>query len=178
MLIDQQPLTMQPGNDDLPPGYLWSEIIRRPTLEEFSAAFTANVTLDASVLPGTIRGAPDVRAFFDTTRGMYDTIAFTWEENGASRTYLEWEGEFAGRLVTGVTILSKDAAGSIESIRLFHSPLFLVNDFSADLLRRLAGKMMADVLRPDPRPINTSSLNRRQLEGDQCVRGLSKTESK
>jgi hypothetical protein len=145
---DQQLTTMHSAMNDLAPGHLWSEIIRRPTLDEFSAAFTTNVTLDASVLPRTIRGAQDVRAFFGAARGMYDTIAFTREENSALRTYLEWEGEFAGRLIAGATILAKDAVGLIESIRLFHSPLFLVNDFSAELLRRLAGKMMADVLRP------------------------------
>lgn len=134
-------------NDRQPPGHLWSEIIRRPTLNEFSAAFIADVTLDASVLPRTIRGAADIRAFFDATREMYDSIAFTREQDGASRTYLEWEGLFGGRHVAGATILAKDAAGLIEGVRLFHSPLFLVNDFSAELLRRLAGKMMGDVLR-------------------------------
>jgi hypothetical protein len=143
---DQQPRSMHSAKNDLAPGHLWAEIIRRPTLEAFAAAFTADVLLDASVLPRSIRGAPDVRAFFDATRGMYDKIAFTWEENSASRTYLEWEGEFAGRLVAGATILTKDAAGLIESVRLFHGPLCLVNEFSAELLRRLAGKMTADVL--------------------------------
>jgi hypothetical protein len=139
---DQSPL----AKNDLAPGHLWSEIIRRPTLEAFAAAFTADVLLDASVLPRSIQGAPDVRAFFDATRGMYDTIAFSREESSALRTYLEWGGEFGGRLVAGATILAKDANGLIESVRLYHSPLFLVNEFSAELLRRLAGKMMADVL--------------------------------
>jgi hypothetical protein len=143
---DQQPPAMPSPKMDSAPGHLWSEIIRRPTLEEFSAAFTADVTLDASVLPRTIRGAPGVRTAFDATREMYDSIAFTREENSASRTYLEWEGVFGGHLVVGTTVLVKDAAGLIEGVRLYHSPLFAVNDFSAELLRRLAGKMMADVL--------------------------------
>jgi hypothetical protein len=54
---------------------------------------------------------------------------------------------FGGHLVAGATVLAKDAVGLIESIRLYHRPLFLVNEFYADLLRRLAGKMMVDVLR-------------------------------
>jgi hypothetical protein len=143
---DQQPQATQSVNSDSAPGRLWSEIIRRPTLDEFSAAFTADVTLDASVLPRTIRGAADVRAVFDATRGMYGQIAFSREETSASRTYLEWKGMFGGDPVAGATILVKDAAGLIEGVRLYHSPLFLVNEFSAELLRRLAGKMMADVL--------------------------------
>jgi hypothetical protein len=152
---DQQPPAMPSAKIDPTPGHLWSEIIRRPTLEEFSAAFTVDVTFDASVLPITIRGAPSIRTVFDATREMYDSIAFTREENSAPRTYLEWEGVFGGRLVVGATILVKDAAGLIEGVRLYHSPLFLVNDFSAELLRRLAGKMMADVLGVlDPPPIH------------------------
>ena len=87
-----------------------------------------------------------MRAVFDATREMYETIAFSREEKSASRTYLEWKGMFGGHLVAGATILAKDAAGLIEGVRLYHSPLFLVNEFSAELLRRLAGKMMADVL--------------------------------
>ena len=143
---NQQPHVTQSITNDLAPGQLWSEIIRRPTLGEFSAAFTVGVALDASVLPRTIRGAADMRAVFDATREMYETIAFSREENSASRTYLEWKGMFGGHLVAGATILAKDAAGLIEGVRLYHSPLFLVNEFSAELLRRLAGKMMADVL--------------------------------
>jgi hypothetical protein len=143
---NQQPPATQSPKDGLAPGHIWSEIIRRPTLGEFAAAFTTDVALDASVLPTTIRGAPDVQTVFDATRGMYDRIAFIREENSASRTYLEWEGVFGGRPVAGATILAKDAAGLIEGVRLYHSPLFLVNAFSAELLRRLAGKMMADVL--------------------------------
>jgi hypothetical protein len=147
MSNDQQPPTTQSLGNDLAPGHAWSEIIKRPTLGEFSVAFTTDVALDASVLPRTVRGAPDIRAVFDATREMYDTIAFSREENSASRTYLEWEGVFGGHLVAGATVLAKDAVGLIESIRLYHRPLFLVNEFSADLLRRLAGKMMVDVLR-------------------------------
>lgn len=139
---DQSP----PAENDLAPGHLWSEIIRRPTLETFASAFTTDVVLDASVLPRSIRGAPDVRAFFDATRGMYDSMAFSREENIASRTYLEWAGVFGGRVVAGATILAKDANGLIENVRLYHSPLYLVNEFSAELLRRLAGKMTADIL--------------------------------
>jgi hypothetical protein len=144
---DQRPPATTSAKNDLAPGRLWSEIIKRPTLETFAAAFTTDVALDASVLPRTVRGAPDVRAVFDATRGMYETIAFSREENGASRTYLEWNGLFGGHLVAGATILAKDAGGLIESVRLYHRPLFVVNEFSAELLRRLAGKMMADVLR-------------------------------
>jgi hypothetical protein len=144
---DQQPPATTSVKNGLTPGRLWLEIVKRPTLEAFAAAFTTDVSLDASVLPRTIQGASDVRAVFDATREMYETIAFSREENSSYRTYLEWEGVFGGRLVAGATILAKDTAGLIEGIRLYHRPLFVVNEFSKELLRRLAGKMMADVLR-------------------------------
>lgn len=128
------------------PGAAWAEVIRRPTLEAFGAAFAPDVTLQASVLPKAIEGTADVRAFFDATRAMYDEIAFTREEDTFDRTYLEWSGIFAGQPVSGVTILAKNINGLIESVRLYHSPLYLVNAFSVDLLRRLAGKITASVL--------------------------------
>jgi hypothetical protein len=143
---NQKPAAVPSAVNNSAPGRFWSEIIGRPTLETFATAFTTGVLLDASVLPRSIHGASDLRAFFDATRGMYDKIAFSREDNIASRTYLEWEGVFGGRLVAGATILAKDANGLIERVRLYHSPLYLVNEFSVELLRRLAGKMTADVL--------------------------------
>jgi hypothetical protein len=96
------------------------EIIKRPTPEAFAAAFTKDVVLDASVLPRSITGATDVRAFFGATRAMFDAIAFKHEVTVGSRTYLEWEGTFQGNDVAGLTVLTKDAAGLIESIRVYY----------------------------------------------------------
>ena len=134
----------QQSEPNLPPGRSWLEIIQRPTPEAFAAAFTKDVVLDASVLPRPITGAADVRAFFGATGAMYDAIAFKHELTVGSRTCLEWEGTFQGHDVAGVTVLTKDAAGLIESIRLYHRPYDMVIAFSADLAGRLAGKMTVD----------------------------------
>ena len=139
-----QPTSSRQSERNLPPGHSWLEIIKRPTLEAFAAAFTKDVVLEASVLPRPITGAADVRAFFGATRAMYDTIAFKHEVTVGSRTYLEWEGAFQGHNVAGMTVLTKDAAGLIESIRLYHRPYDMVIAFSADLAGRLAGKMAVD----------------------------------
>jgi len=72
---------------------------------------------------------------------MYDTIAFKRETTTGSQTFLEWEGVFE---VAGITILVVDSAGLIESVRLYHRPLGAVIAFSAELVRRLDGKMMVD----------------------------------
>ncbi len=72
---------------------------------------------------------------------MYDTIAFTHETSAGPRTYLEWQGKFQGRAVAGVTILRRSEEGLIEGIQLFHSPYEQVLAFSAELARRLDGRI-------------------------------------
>ncbi|MBP2277061.1 hypothetical protein [Sphingomonas sp. PL20] len=123
-------------------GQEWLEIIRRPTQEAFAAAFTANVALVTSVASTPIVGPVDVRHFFDATRAMYDAIGFVHETNAGCRTCLEWRGKFQGRDVAGVTILCHNDKGLIDAIQLFHSPYEQVVAFSAELARRLEGKLI------------------------------------
>ncbi len=129
---------MASQSDVSPPGQDWMEIIRRPSQDAFAAAFTSDAVLDASVASGTIAGVSEIRRFFDATRSMYDQIAFVSEASCGSQTYLEWEGWFAGRSVAGITVLRKNPAGLIASIRLYHRPYDQVLAFSAELSRRLA----------------------------------------
>ena len=139
------PSSSKQSEGNLPPGHSWLEIIKRPTPEAFAAAFTKDVVLDASVLPRSITGATDVRAFFGATRAMFDAIAFKHEVTAESRTYLEWEGTFQGNNIAGLTVLTKDAAGLIESIRVYYRPYNVVVAFSADLADRLARNMTVDL---------------------------------
>jgi ketosteroid isomerase-like protein len=138
------PRSSQQSEGNLPPGHNWLEIIKRPTPEAFAAAFTKDVVLDASVLPRSITGATDVQAFFGATRAMFDAIAFKHEVTAGSRTYLEWEGTYQGNNIAGLTVLTKDAAGLNESIRVYYRPYNVVVAFSADLAGRLAGNMTVD----------------------------------
>jgi hypothetical protein len=82
-----------------------------------------------------------VGAFFSATSGMYDSIAFTHETVDRLKTYLEWEGQAFDMNVAGSTIITRDDSGLINSIRLYHRPLHLVVRFSAELGRRLNGKV-------------------------------------
>jgi 4-carboxymuconolactone decarboxylase len=132
----------------LPAGHAWLEIIKRPSLETFASAFTKDIVLDTSVASAPIVGADAVRAFFDATGTMYDQIAFVHETRSDARTCLEWEGRFAGRDIAGATVLAHNAAGAIESIRLYHRPYEQVISFSAELARRLPGTVA-------PRPSRT-----------------------
>jgi hypothetical protein len=121
-------------------GHGWLEIISRPSLEAFATAFVSDPVLDASVLRVPLIGVAAIRAFFGATRAMYDLIAFVHETRSAARTFLEWEGRFAGQEIAGTTILAHDGVGLIQSIRLYHRPYDQVIAFSAELERRLAGK--------------------------------------
>ena len=123
------------------PGRDWLEIIKRSSQEAFASAFTTDAVLEASVASAPIVGAAAIRAFFEATRTMYEQIDFVYETRTGARICLEWEGRFAGREIAGTTILARSAGGAIESIRLYHRPYEQVISFSAELARRLAGKV-------------------------------------
>jgi hypothetical protein len=120
------------------PGAAWLEIVSRPTLQEFSCAFSADPILEATVVAQPLLGVAAVYDFFCTTRSMYDRIAFVLETRSVVRAYFEWEGLFQGKAVCGVTILTYSTQGAIERIRLFHYPYEQLNSFSAELVRRLS----------------------------------------
>jgi hypothetical protein len=119
------------------PGKAWTEIVGRPTLEEFSRAFASDVVLEASVLSRPIVGPIGLWRFFRATRAMYDRIGFTHEIGTNARTCLEWEGVFAGKPVAGVTIITRDHRGAITSVRLHHRPFGQVVAFAETISRHL-----------------------------------------
>jgi hypothetical protein len=119
------------------PGAAWLEIIRRDEAE-FSQAFEVDVVLVASVLTTGMRGVDAVRRFFEATKLMYDDIAFTGELDVDDRTLLEWQGHFADKDVSGVTLLIYSDRRRIREIRLFHQPFEQVKQF-AERLANLLG---------------------------------------
>jgi hypothetical protein len=56
---------------------------------------------------------------------------------------MEWQGEAFGSPIAGTTIVTRNEAGLIESIRLYHRPLSAVLRFSAELAKRLGGSVDA-----------------------------------
>jgi hypothetical protein len=119
------------------PGEAWSEIVSRPTLEEFSRAFASDVVLEASVVSRPIVGPIGLWGFFQATRAMYERIGFTHEIGTKARVCLEWEGVFAGEPVAGATIITQDERGAITSVQLYHRPLDQVVAFAETISRRL-----------------------------------------
>ncbi len=88
-------------------------------------------------------GLGRIAAFFAVTSAMYESIAFTHETKDSSKICLEWEGKVFGEDVGGTTILIRDDAELIESVQLYHRPLHILVRFSAELGRRLQGKLDA-----------------------------------
>ena len=127
------------------PGQNWLAIVSRPTLAEFASAFSEMAVLEASVLAGPIVGASDIRAFFRATRAIYDRIEFTSEHRVALQIWLEWQGEYRGLPVCGVTALATGGDGVIERVRVFHMPLEQLVAFAADVRRRLDAASQGDI---------------------------------
>ena len=124
------------------PGEDWIALVRKNGTPEFAAAFAANPVLLTSVLSGPCVGVEAVATVFAATAGgMYDTLAFTHETVDGQKTYLEWEGKAFGNSVGGSTILTRNEAGLIQSIQIYHRPLPMVLQFSAELENRVKGKI-------------------------------------
>ena len=129
------------------PGAEWLEIVRKNGTSEFAAAFVPNAVLETSVLNGPCVGVDAIAAFFAATAsGMYDALGFTHETVDGRKTYLEWEGKAFGEDVGGATILTRDEAGLIVGVRLYHRPLQMVQRFSVELAKRLKGEIDSSLL--------------------------------
>ncbi len=129
------------------PGATWRAILTTNGTAAFTAAFAPNAVLAASVLNGPCVGAEAIGVFFAAAAGgMYDSLVFTTETVDGRKTYLEWEGKAFGKDVAGTTVLTRDDAGLIQSIGLYHRPLPVVLQFSRELAKRLKGKLDATLL--------------------------------
>jgi hypothetical protein len=134
---------MNPKALDYVPGQDWIAVVGKNGTSEFATAFVAQPVLHASVLNAPCIGVGRIAAFFAATSGMYETIAFTHEAKDSSKICIEWEGKVFGEDVAGTTILIRDDAGLIENVQLYHRLLHIVVRFSAELGRRLQGKLDA-----------------------------------
>ena len=120
----------------------WIAIVRKSGTPEFAAAVVANPVFHASVLSEPCAGVEAVATLLAASTGsMYDTLVYTHETVDGAKTYLEWEGKAFGKSVGGSTLLTRKAAGLIESIQNYHRPLPMVLQFSAELENRLKGRV-------------------------------------
>jgi hypothetical protein len=132
-------LNLQPGQD-------WMATVRQSGTPQFATNFAADAVLHASVLREPCAGVEAIETLLGVgTGGMYHTLVFTHETIDGPKTYLEWEGKAFGKSVGGSTILTRNGAGLIQSIQIYHRPLSMVLQFSAELEDRLKGKVPSNL---------------------------------
>ena len=108
--------------------------------------------LDTTVLNATCFGVEKIGAFFEATGKMFDHLEFTQETVAGRKTYMEWVGQAFGAPIAGTTIVSRNGAGLIESIRLYHQPLSAILRFSSELAKRLEGNLGKAMFATSPYP--------------------------
>jgi len=122
--LPMEATSISPASSGPRAGDGWIAIVRKSGTPEFAAAFGPNPVLHASVLSEPCAG-----------------VELTQETVDGPRTYLEWEGKAFGKSVGGSTILTRNASGLIENIQIYHRPLPMVLQFSAELENRLRGRV-------------------------------------
>ena len=122
-------------------GSAWRALVRKNGTAEFAAAFSRTVSLETSVMNERCIGVELIGAFFAATTKMYDRLDFTHETVEGRKTFFEWEGTAFGSSIAGTTIVTRNEAGLVEGVRLYHRPFRQVVRFSAELAKRLAGKV-------------------------------------
>ena len=121
----------------------WTETFHKKSADEFKKAFAQDVILEASVLLHPVEGIEQVKTVMGSASQMYDELVFTQEATNGPRTYLEWEGRAVGTQLFGITVLSKNDEGEIVRIAIHHRPMNGAIKFSAELGKRLRGKVDA-----------------------------------
>ena len=122
----------------------WTRAFEQKSVTAFADAFAADIVLEASALAKPVIGAEQVTAVMAAASTIYEALAFTREATSGLRTYLEWEAQaFGGVKLSGITILTKNEQGKIVRAAIHHRPLGGLLKFSAELGRRVHGKVDA-----------------------------------
>jgi pimeloyl-ACP methyl ester carboxylesterase len=122
----------------------WIRAFQQKVSSAFAEAFDADIVLEANTLVRPIAGAEQVKTVMAAASQIYEALDFTHETTNGLRSYLEWEAEaFGGEKLAGVTILIRNEDGKIVRAAIHHRPLGGALKLSAELGRRLQGKVEA-----------------------------------
>lgn len=123
----------------------WTTAFEQKTADGFGDTLAADVVLRASALRVPVEGRDAVAQVMAAASGMYTSLRFTHEARNGPRTYLEWEASLPdGTELGGVTRLLADDEGRTVDVAIHHRPLDGVLAFSAELGRRLEGRVDRD----------------------------------
>ncbi|GAA0380909.1 nuclear transport factor 2 family protein [Streptomyces blastmyceticus] len=122
----------------------WTRAFAAKDPEAFAAAFDENVVLEASALRRPVEGRDNVKQVMGAAGGIYESLVFTQEITAGDRSCIEWEATaLGGKELRGSTILTVNEDGRIVRAVIQHRPLDNLIAFSAELGRRLSGRIEA-----------------------------------
>jgi hypothetical protein len=120
----------------------WTAAFAKKSKAAFATAFAEDVVLEATTLNTPLRGRGTIEIVMEEASRIYESLVFTHDAVHGLRHYLEWEATaFGGIQLAGVTILTKNDAGEIAHVAIHHRPLQEALRFSAELGRRLEGRI-------------------------------------
>ena len=111
-----------------------------PWTKAFAAAFSEDVTLEATALTRPINGRDNVKVVMAGASAIYESLQFTQQTTDGNRTYLEWQATgMGGQAMFGVTVLTTAEDGRIRHVAIHHRPLGALLLFSSTLGDALDG---------------------------------------
>lgn len=122
----------------------WTDAFARRTTDGFAGAFAENVILEATTLVNPLQGREKVKQVMAAASRVYKSLEFTNAVSAGDKQYLEWVAEAHGGIkFRGVTVLTRDATGSIVHAAIHHRPMLAAMFFSV-----LLGKSLSGVVEP------------------------------
>jgi pimeloyl-ACP methyl ester carboxylesterase len=123
----------------------WTDAFAQRTAEGFADAFAENVVLEATTLVNPVQGRENVKQVMSAASKIYKSLEFTKAVSAGDKQFLEWVAEaHAGVKFRGVTVLTRDATGSIVHAAIHHRPMRAAMFFS-----ELLGKNLRGVIGPE-----------------------------
>jgi hypothetical protein len=105
----------------------------------FASAFAEDVVLEASTLYRPVSGRENVKCVMEAASKIYENLEFT-EQAADGHRYVEWKAHaFGNKGLSGITVITRNAAGAITHLAIHHKPLGEALKFSAEIDRRLQG---------------------------------------
>lgn len=123
---------------DSPTAEDWKNAFSQHTPEGFAAAFAPDIVLEATTLNVPVRGRDKVKLVMAAASKIYKSLKFTDMISAGPKQYLEWIAEaHAGETFSGVTVLARDANGSIVHDAIHHRPMKAAIFFAQTLRENL-----------------------------------------
>ena len=113
--------------------HYWTDAFARRTAEGFAEVFADNIVLEATILVSPVQGRENVKQVMLAASKIYKSLEFTNAVSAGNKQFLEWVAEaHAGVKFRGVTVLTRDATGSILHAAIHHRPMRAANSARQD----------------------------------------------